>query len=67
MGEQPFQNQVVVCGCTGMGNAVGSVALWVYVGVRQKIIFLLNTGSGFCLCKQSNIREGMVYNSTTSV
>ncbi|PNF36845.1 hypothetical protein B7P43_G08878 [Cryptotermes secundus] len=30
-----------------MGNAVGSVALWMDVGVRQKIIFLLDTGSGF--------------------
>jgi hypothetical protein len=66
MGEQSFQNQAVVCGCTGMGNAVGSV-LWVDVGVRQNMIFLLDTGSGLCLGKQSHIREGTVYNSTTSV
>jgi hypothetical protein len=46
LGEQPFQNQAVVYGCTGMGYAVGSVALWVDVGVRQKMIFLLDTGLG---------------------
>jgi hypothetical protein len=67
MGEQPFRNQAVECGCTGPGNAVGSFALWVDAGVRQKTIFLLDTGSGFYLCKQSRIREGTVYNSTKSV
>jgi hypothetical protein len=61
---KPRRTPAVMVGCTEPATAVlNTVMLRVGKGVKEKLKFLIDTGSQLSLCKYASIKEGSVYDS----